>query len=150
MRLLFPGMADIKVATEVAKHFNAISQEFEPLQASEIPCTFSEHLPVLQRYQVAGRIRSFKKPKAMVRGDLFPELMTKLADFLAIPLTDIFNTISATKVWPKIWKEEFVTVIPKKTCPSSIDHLRNISCTKLASKIFLILRAQLDTEESCP
>ena len=47
----------------------------------------------------------------MVKGDLFPELMTKFADFLAIPLTDIYNTIITTKVWPKIWKEEFVTVI---------------------------------------
>ena len=62
--------------------------------------------------------------------------MTKFADFLAIPLCDIYNTIVITKVWPKDWKEEYVTVIPKKTVPSSVDHLRNISCTKLASKIF--------------
>ena len=62
--------------------------------------------------------------------------MTKFADFLAIPLTDIYNTIVSTKLWPAVWKEEYVTVIPKKNCPTSINHLRNISCAKLASKIF--------------
>ena len=29
-----------------------------------------------------------------------------------------------------------MSVIPKKTCPTSVGHLRNISCTKLASKVF--------------
>ena len=72
----------------------------------------------------------------MVRGDLFPKLVSKYADFLAIPLTSIYNEISSTAVWPKIWKEEDVTVIPKKKSPATIDDLRNISCTKLASKIY--------------
>ena len=29
----------------------------------------------------------------MVQGDLFPKLVTKAADFLAIPLCDIYNEI---------------------------------------------------------
>ena len=132
---LFPGMTERQVADKLAVHFNWISSEFKPLEAWEIPVTFSKPLPLLQAFQVSGRIKKFRKPKSMVRGDLFPELMTKYSDFLAIPLTDIFNTIVATKVWPAIWKEEYVTVIPKRTLPTEID-LRNISCTKLSSKIF--------------
>ena len=72
----------------------------------------------------------------MVRGDVFPKLVTELSDFFAIPLTSIYNEISRTKVWPRIWKEEFVTVIPKRQNPASINDLRNISCTMLASKMY--------------
>ena len=62
--------------------------------------------------------------------------MTLFCDFFAIPLTSIYNEISATFCWPSIWKEEYVTVIPKKKYPTTLNYLRNISCTKLASKIY--------------
>ena len=60
---------------------------------------------------------------------LFPNLMSEYADLAAVPLTDIFNTISETLIWPTVWKIEIVTVIPKCADPSSFDQLRNISCT---------------------
>ena len=41
-----------------------------------------------------------------------------------------------TKEWPRCWKTEYVTIIPKKNNPQSLSELRNISCTLLASKIF--------------
>ena len=72
----------------------------------------------------------------MVAGDLFPSLVTKFADILVIPLTDVYNTITSTKVWPLTWKEKSVTVIPKVRVPSGIGQLRNISCTRLVSKVY--------------
>ena len=36
----------------------------------------------------------------------------------------------------QVWKQEFVTTIPKKTVPEGVNDLRNISCTMLPSKIF--------------
>ena len=72
----------------------------------------------------------------MVRGDIFPDLVTKYADFLAIPLTAIYNDISRTQLWPSVWKEESVTIIPKTRSPTEIGQLRNISCTMLASKVY--------------
>ena len=61
--------------------------------------------------------------------------MTKFSDFFAIPLTNIYNEVSDTFVWPLQWKREYVTVIPKKKNPEELGDLRNISCTLLASKI---------------
>ena len=61
--------------------------------------------------------------------------MTLLADQLEVPLTDIYNTISATFIWPILWKKEFVTVIPKTSIPQSFGDLRNISCMMLAGKV---------------
>ena len=98
VRTLFPGRTDLEVAELLAGHFNSISDEFEPLQASEIPVTKPRRLPTLLPFQVAGRIKAFKKPKSMVRGDIFPALFTKFGDLLAMPLCSIYNEISRTKV----------------------------------------------------
>ena len=72
----------------------------------------------------------------MVKGDVFPDLVTKFADFFAVPLCSIYNRITSTKVWAMAWKMEHVTVIPKTSCPAGFSDLRNISCTLLASKMY--------------
>ena len=72
----------------------------------------------------------------MVGTDIFPQLLMLFSDFLAIPLRDIFNQITVSKVWPLAWKTEFVTVIPKKAHPTDVSQLRHISCTVLPSKIY--------------
>ena len=83
----------------------------------------------------------------MVAGDLFPCLVTRLADFLAVPLCSIFNSIKNTAIWPIIWKKEHVTVIPKCRIPQSLNDLRNISCTLLISKIMESYVLQWISEE---
>ena len=91
VRTLTPGVSDKECAERQADHFNAISLEFSPLEPAGIPLTFSERIPEIQPFQVAGRLRAFRKTKSMVNGDLFPKLVTKLTDFLAITLTSIVN-----------------------------------------------------------
>ena len=58
------------------------------------------------------------------------------SDNIALPLTNIYNTITRTAVWPMTWKREFVTAIPKTLLPASFNDLRNISCTMLVSKVY--------------
>ena len=135
VRSLKPGASDKEVAEDVATFFNQISQEFEPLDPFDIPSTYSRQLPILSVDQVSEKLRACKK-SSMVDGDIFPALITPCAASLAVPLADIFNTITTTLVWPVSWKREIVTVIPKKTLPQSYSDLRNISCTKLFSKIY--------------
>ena len=150
VRTLFPGKTDAEVAGSLASYFNRISQEFQPLEPSDIPRTHDRELPVLHPYQVEGRIRSFKKPKSMVKGDIFPALMDRYAGLLAVPLADIFNAITTSHVWPTIWKQEFVTVIPKCRTPAFVSDLRNISCTMLPSKIYeSYVLNWLSTEVTC-
>ena len=132
---MYPGQEEQQVAEKLPAHFNEISNEFVPLSRGDCPITFDHDMPILEPYQVAGRLRAFKKPKSMVRGDIFLDLVTNYADLLVIPLTYIYNDITRTKTWPRIWKEEFVTIIPKTTTPTEIGQLRNISCTMLASKV---------------
>ena len=56
VKSLFPGLSSLEVAEKLADHFNKISSEFEPLEASQIPVTKDRRLPLLQPFQVAGRI----------------------------------------------------------------------------------------------
>ena len=133
-RTLLPGKSDSQVAEELAKHFNAISTEAGGTFAT--PDSYSLPLPELQIEQVRKRILEFRKPKSMVPGDIFPRLVNLCAADLAGPLTNIYNAISSAGQWPRGWKEETVTPIPKTTHPESLDQLRNISCTQLFSKIY--------------
>ena len=136
IRELRPGVPDKELADEVAQYFNRISDEFSPLDPFDIPRTYDRQLPLLTSAEVEKRLGECKKPASMVDGDIFPRLVAPCSRVLAIPLTDIFNTITITMVWPMAWKCKIVTVIPKKNIPDSFADLRNISCTRLFSKVY--------------
>ena len=63
VRDLMLGRSNKETAEELATYFNRILCEFEPLAPKEIPCTRHKDLPELQVYEVASRIRRFRKPK---------------------------------------------------------------------------------------
>ena len=132
VRELLPDREDSDRCEEIAQYFNEISGEFEPLCA---PYHNDHPRSPPERYQIAARLKSMRKPKSQVPGDLPPDLATEFADILAIPLSYIFDQIYDTLIWPELWKRETVTVIPKNTSPSSLSELRNLSCTPLFSKL---------------
>ena len=136
VRSLHPGSGDEEVAEEVATFFNKISDEFKPLDPFDIPRTYEGDLPRLSSLEVEKTLRTFKKPASMVEGDIFPSLVGSCSEQLSAPLADIFNTVTASSVWPIAWKKETVTVIPKKKIPQLFADLRNISCTPLFSKLY--------------
>ena len=129
-------MSDEAIAEQVADHFIGISCEFNGISPEEIPTTYSAPIPLLRAEQVEKRLKIFRKPKSLVKPDIFPSLINMAAPFLAGPLCHIYNTMTMLKRWPTVWKEEFVTPIPKKSVPERMNDLRNISCTALFSKIY--------------
>ena len=144
---ILPDKSEKEAAEEVATYFNRISDEFKPLKPWEVPTTYERFLPRLTMEQVQTRLRKAKKPKSMVEGDSFPRLINRCSPYIALSLADIFNTILETSVWPIAWKRKYVSVIPKKSLPSSLSELRNISCTKFFSKVFEGYVLQLAMEE---
>ena len=61
------------------------------------------------------------------------------AEVLAEPLTDIFNSCLREGQYPKIWKQEYVTPVPKTKQNKMINRLkdvRKIASTSDYSKIF--------------
>ena len=133
---LYPDMNDEAVAEKLAGHFKEISNEFRGLDQSEVPSTILVALPVLSIPDVLKRLKTFKKPKSMVKGDIFPCLVNRTAHLLACPLSHIYNSITETGQWPAPWKVEYVTPIPKKNIPQGANDLRNISWTQLFSKVY--------------
>ena len=74
---LLPGRTDIEAAEILGEYFNKVSCEFDPLDLDvDIPAARSVGIRVLERFEVAARIKKFRKPNSMVPGDVFPKLMT--------------------------------------------------------------------------
>ena len=81
VRTIIQDKSDQEVSEVLAEYFKKVSQEFDPLEPCQIPRTKSEALPILATWEVAIRIKKFRKPKSMVKGDVFPSLVTLFADF---------------------------------------------------------------------
>lgn len=133
IRKMFPGEPEIEIAEKVATFFNSISAEYEPVVPPRSVET--QMFRNIEPYEISARLKSMKKPKGLLRGDINPKLNEKFCDVLAFPLAQIFGLVSRTGEWPKSWKEEIVTIIPKNSCPSEMGELRNLSCTPLYSKL---------------
>ena len=130
-----PGCIDLEAANECAVYFSAISNEFRPLDLSNLPTTYDLSLPRIDHVEVASRLRSQRKPHSTVPGDIFPQLVNAFAVELSFPLSTIYNAVITTFHWPLVWKSEYVTIIPKGLNPSDLGQCRNISCTNLFLKI---------------
>ena len=106
------------------------------MDQGSIPITYDRPLPDLQVTDVIEKIKAARKPSSQVPGDIEPVLYSKFPELLAVPLTDVFNSITRTLTWPSQWTVEYVTVIPKCLAPDSPNDCRNISCTNFCSKLY--------------
>ena len=114
---------------------NKISQEYSPIPDPSTDEPKLEWPTVIEPYKIAARLRTFKKPKSQVPGDINPILVDKFHDLLAIPLAHIINQSLGSRSWPALWKSETVHVIPKNSAPTGLSELRNLSCMPLFSKL---------------
>ena len=135
---LYPGLEDGEIAEIVAEFFNKISLEYPPLPNPEKE-DLSGNNQIILPHEISARLRTFKKPKSQVSGDIDPELVGKYHDYLAIPLAYIFNLTLNTRSWPGLWKSETVTVIPKNSSPADLSELRNLSCTPFSLRSWNLL-----------
>ena len=81
--------------------------------------------------------------KSTVDGDVPAKIVRRFAAYLAEPLTDIFNTGLLKGEYPKIYKIERCTPVPKVYPTEKLSQLRNISGLLNFDKIFEKLIAQL-------
>ena len=135
IKSLNPKLSDEELSEELAEFFNSISSEFEPLTNHDLPEPDNQPMDWLQPHEVSSRLKGFKKPRSMVDGDIYPPLINDCHDLLAVPLTKIYNLIKARAIWPRKWKKETVTVIPKSETATEYGECRNLSCTPLFSKV---------------
>ena len=132
---LRPHSTNEALAEELADYFVRITDEFVGLDPDLAPTTFPSPFPTLMPHEVAERIRSGKKPKSAVLGDVLPSLASKFSDATAIPATRIINYCLALHKWPARWRDETQSAIPKCDSATNFDQLRNLSCTNSLSKV---------------
>ena len=133
---LYPEANEREVAEKLADHFSTVGGAHTPLTDTDIPVSYSNPRPELDPLTVMNKIKTMKKPKSTVKGDIFPCLVNRAAGAISFPLADIYNSISRGGNWPRAWKVESVTAIPKRSLPEGVGDLRNISCTQFFSKTY--------------
>jgi len=145
---LEPNLTPREMASKLAKHFTSITNIGKELEDSDIPGSNIRREGVqLTEEEVLKRLKSYKKPKSTVDGDLPPRLVNSFAELLSGPLTQIYNACLWTKSWPDSWKMEWVTPIPKTITPSGLDDVRPISMTTLWSKILETFISDITLDE---
>ena len=136
IRSIFPDKSDIEVAEAAAAYFNRISEEYDQLPETYEPHSTDEQVPLLRKEDVIALLKRSKKPKSHIPGDMFPESVSRNYEKIAVPVTNIFNSITTSKEWPDAWKTEYQCCIPKVPSPLEIGQCRNISCTSYLSKVY--------------
>ena len=124
----------------VAASFAKTSCEYEPINISNLPAYLpAENAPQLEVYYVYKKIQNQKKTKSTLPIDLPESIRKESAEFLAEPLTNIFNSCLKQGQYPNIWKQEFVTPVPKGKNDKVLKLLkdvRKIASTSDYCKIF--------------
>ena len=138
-------LKDKESADKIANHFASISQEYSPLDMTKLPKHVKERLditsesygrrPNLLEHEVYQKLCKSKKSSARIPGDLPRNLAKEFAPELAKPLTEIFNRIIESGLWPDQWKIEYGIPLQKVKNPVNEDDLRIISLTSFYSKI---------------
>ena len=134
------GLSDRECAEAVAQSFAAVSQEYSPLDRTKLPAFLPAGRPMqVNIFQVIDRIKKIGKTKSTLPIDIPDKLRTKCALDLAEPMTDIINSCLLDGSFPRAWRREWVTPVPKlkpgeelKTC----DDVRKVASTSDYSKVF--------------
>ena len=77
-----------------------------------------------------------KNTKSTFNIDLPNKVRKEFSADLTSPVTDIINKSLRVGEYPKLWKQEYISPVPKVTHPKTIKDLRKISSTSDYSKVY--------------
>ena len=123
-----------RAAEEINAHFAAICQTFPSLSPSSLPAYLPAPSPppTVQVEDVYRKIIKLK-PRSTTPTDLPIKIYKEFALELASPLCSIINASLSQYSCPMDWKTSYVTPIPKTPSPQSLNDLRPVAITPIAS-----------------
>ena len=131
------NLSNLEAAQKIAEHFAAISNEYLPIDNSQLPCYLPAlPPPTVEEHDVYLRLSRLKKTKSTLPIDIPEKIRRECSPFLAGPLAEIINSSLAQSQYPTVWKKEWITPVPKISHPKVIKDLRKISGTSDYSKVF--------------
>merc|ERR1712208_259843 len=86
-------------------------------------------------HEIKKYLQKIKTNKPTAPGDIPAKIIKEFAFFICIPMANIINTLVKVGQWPKIYKKETITPIPKQYPPESMEMLRPISNLPNLNKI---------------
>ena len=124
----FDHFSEIFGNDENQQHGN-INSDFEFQENQILDSIFSEN-------EVKNTIQSLASNKSPGIDGLIPELFKSCACFLTPFLTNLFNTLFTSGVYPKAWTESYITPIHKKGNIDDANNYRGIALTNIIAKIY--------------
>ena len=123
----------------IADHYAKVSNLYEPIKFEHFKSYIesNKHLkpPNIGPYKIFKTIKKMNKKSATVPGDLPMRIIDGFADDFTLPLCHIINSCLQAGQYPRLWKLEMVSPVPKVYPPEKLDHLRKISGLMNFSKI---------------
>ena len=125
-----------------ADYFSSISQQYEPLNVQNLPDSLKTlieapintcDIPNIEAWEVWEIMKSGKKTKLTVPGELPARLRHEFGPELAGPASIIFNKIASSGQWPDHWKEGWAVPLKKVDAPEDEAEIRLIEITSYLS-----------------
>ena len=130
------GLSDQECADTVAQGFAAVSNQYEPLDSNKLPAYLpSLPPPQVEEYQVYEKLKRLKNTKSTLPIDIPNKLRNEVAVELTYPLTIIINRCLSEGKFPALWKQEWVSPVPKVPEPQVLKDLRKVACTSDYNKV---------------
>ena len=131
------GLNNKDCAEKIAQAFASVSNEYLPINLNKLP-SYRPTLkpPQVEEYEVFEKINKLKNTKSTFNIDLPNKVRKEFSADLSSPVTDIINTSLRVGEYPKLWKHEYISPVPKVTHPKTIKDLRKISSTSDYSKVY--------------
>jgi hypothetical protein len=86
--------------------------------------------------EIVKAVKLLKRNKAHVLYNLLNEYFIKPIDILALPLSDMFNKIIDSGVFPEAWTVGIIVPLHKKGSESDVNNYRGITLVSCLSKLF--------------
>ena len=140
--------SDEDQAELIADNFASVSNEYNPVDASKISIpTGGKSAPEFTPLDILNQLMKMKKNKATAPEDIPAVLIQENAEFICVPMSHILNTCISRGEYPRVWKIETQTPIPKEYPVLKIEMLRNISILKNFNKVAETLLAKVMVED---
>ena len=139
------GLDNKEQAEAIAAHYSKISNQYEEIKQEDFSAYFDPSLkkvnppPKVEPLKVYQTILKMNKRAATVKDDIPMKVINEFSVEIAFPLAHIINCCIEQGVYPKSWKMESITPVPKVFPPEKVKDLRRISgllnFAKVADKI---------------
>ena len=128
-------MTNKDAANAINNFFASLTSDFPEVETKWSGYGHLDTVPVVTLESLEKKLSSINSNKAPGPSDPCLKIIKIFSKSFAVPLADIFNTSFLEKTFLRMWKQIYVTAIPKVNPCTDLDDLRPISLTNTLSKI---------------